>query len=156
VSQRFSFVTNRCECPSIIPVLDSNGACVACEGYFDITSGQCLDCPIGSNMVKDALTGTCKCPDNYPIFAGGICRVCPTSKYYFDLGSKSCQLCPNGMTIVYNNNTCVCYLSQIYTNGACGCPTDKPYLSPAGCISCVLPKYFNTTAEACLSCPIGY
>jgi hypothetical protein len=82
-----------------------------------------------------------------PLYAGGVCRVCQNSSYYFDLGVQSCQLCPNGMSAATNNNTCMCFYSQISVNNQCMCPTNLPFLSTTGCIACYLPNYFNATTR---------
>ena len=116
----------------------------------------CQECGVGSNMVKNKTTGDCQCPPNIPILANGVCYKCDNSSYYYDLTSKSCRLCPNGMSVENSNNTCVCHDSQIYVNGTCTCPSDKPFLSTSGCIACYLPKYFYHVTRECLSCPDGF
>jgi hypothetical protein len=60
------------------------------------------------------------------------------------------------MSISNNNNTCICFSSQIYVNGDCMCPTSQPFLSVNGCIACFLPSYFNATTRQCLTCQPGY
>lgn len=100
-------------------------------------------------MQKNATTGKCQCPDNYPLLAGGICRDCNNSSHYFDLTTSKCALCPNGMSVSLDNNTCMCFANQIYKNHSCVCPDDLPYLARDGCIACNLPKYFNATSRKC-------
>lgn len=141
--QTYSFATNTCECPYNTPILNENGQCVPCDGYYDAVKKQCLDCPIGSNTVKDPNTGICECSADFPLLAGGICRTCPDYNYYFDVARSKCALCPNGMSVSLENNTCMCFYGQIYVNQSCLCPKDKPNLGREGCISCAFPKYFN-------------
>lgn len=59
VYQKFSFVSNACECPFNMPVLGVNGQCSACYGYYDGQSRQCLECPVGSNKIKNSQTNLC-------------------------------------------------------------------------------------------------
>ncbi len=136
-------------------MLNSNGQCVPCVGYYDAVSQQCLECPVGSSMVKDNITKQCRCPESAPIYVNGNCKACSNTSYYYDVNSSSCQLCPNGMTVSYSNNTCMCFYTQIYVNNSCTCPADKPYLTNSGCVACYLPKYYNTNTRECITCPPG-
>lgn len=87
IYQTFSFASNTCQCPANTPVLTSDEKCTTCNGYYDAIKQICVDCPVGSNMVKDPSTGICSCPNNMPLYVGGACRVCANSSYYYDLNT---------------------------------------------------------------------
>ncbi len=78
-----------------------------------------------------------------PILVNGICRGCDNNTQYYDTITNKCIACPVGMIVLKNSDICTCPFGQVYTDRACRCPLDKPYLTATGCIACAYPRFFD-------------
>ena len=138
--QNMSGGTSCKDCP-VETITSSTGSssvsnCIECARplFFNTTSTQCENCPIGKYMLSTGVSDSCtQCtPGTYNNGYLGICSPCPTNSYQNISGGTSCKDCPVE-TITSSTGSS----------------------SVSNCIECARPLFFNTTSTQCENCPIG-
>ena len=124
--------------------------------YLNISSGNCLKCPVGSYMdVHSHVFERCKsCGRKKITQATGSktisdCYECMKGSFY-NSSSKSCSLCPEGK-----------YQDEVNQDTCKDCDHGKTTLdygtnTSSDCVVvCGLGQYLNDSDEACLDCPFN-
>lgn len=79
----FDEATLSCVCPSHLPYVNAQNACVSCNApnYWNAEQKACLSCP--ANTVYDKVKGSCLCPASLPyVDANGNCVSCPAPAFW--------------------------------------------------------------------------
>eukprot|EP01122_Echinamoeba_exundans_P014218 TRINITY_DN638_c0_g3_i1.p1 TRINITY_DN638_c0_g3~~TRINITY_DN638_c0_g3_i1.p1 ORF type:complete len:3128 (-),score=621.80 TRINITY_DN638_c0_g3_i1:85-9090(-) len=125
--------------------------CTACPaGTYSIDS-ECVRCPNGTTSTLGSAdnAGSCTaCPAGAisNVLTGGLCQQCGSGSIP-DATSSSCTSCPAG-TYKFNSTYCALCGDGLTSSAGTG--------STAGCTSCGIGQYSNTTTNGiCQSCPAG-
>ena len=103
-----------------------------------------------------------KCPPEQPfaVWEENTCIACSEPNPIFDLSQSKCIQCPSLFAFDPSTHACIpteCAPGQIYNaeDGGCSCPPESPYFDGEACITCYLPKFWNTEKMACDVCESG-
>ena len=86
------------------------------------------------------------------------CDSCPLGTNY-DTSQKLCTACENGQKFDFTKFMCVnitltVIVTPVITKPQIpACPSTTPFWDGKQCVSCYLPKYWNSDNKTCESCP---